>query len=544
MKPTSLNRRLRLSHVAPLAALLAVIGMAPRAQAATSCARVESGPMVRVAVGKSSILRPQAPVERVVVGNPENTQNAAPKESGKPEEDKLSQAALQLAQRRPQVADIDVLVLSPREIYLMGKTIGSTNVVLVDQAGLCTMVDVAVSIDTTVVMATLGELLPHESGLKVSAAADSLVLSGTVSDAAAADRAVDIVSAFVPRATGGRPGAAAGSDRVINMMSVAAPQQVMLEVKVAEVSKTVLDQFGIDFTHAYAAGDGSMIRFLSGVFGGDSLLAGSLSGVTNGTVGAGSAGMTSNSTTNSAVTTPAGNATFGGSQTTIPIEAGKNTTSLGVNAQKKDGLVKVLAEPTVMAVSGQEGSFLAGGKIFIPVISGNGQGGTTVSLEEKEFGVSLRFTPTVLGDGRINLKVNPEVSELNPQGVAITAPGITGQAVLPAFTTRRANTTVQLHDGQSFAIGGLMKNNVSADIKAFPFLGELPVIGLLFRSHDFQTDRSELVIVITPRLVKPLPADFALPTDSYTPPTRQQLYLDGRLEGDAPAPDGGGFQVK
>jgi pilus assembly protein CpaC len=159
----------------------------------------------------------------------------------------------------------------------------------------------------------------------------------------------------------------------------------------------------------------------------------------------------------------------------------------------------------------------------------------------------------VLDGSRINLEVASEVSELNREGVGITAPGISGLAVLPSFTSRRAKTTVQLMDGQSFAIGGLMKNNTTTNIRAFPFLGELPVVGALFRSTEFQNDKSELVFVITPRLVKPLPANYTLPTDNYVPPTRTDLQLNGRLEGKAP--DGpkpaqaastrtDGFQVK
>jgi pilus assembly protein CpaC len=186
----------------------------------------------------------------------------------------------------------------------------------------------------------------------------------------------------------------------------------------------------------------------------------------------------------------------------------------------------------VMALSGQTGSFLAGGKVFIPVAQDNGTtGNRTVTLEEKEFGVSLRFTPTVLGNGRIHLRVRPEVSELNREGIGIVASGTAGTAVLPSFTARRAETTVQLMDGQSFAIGGLIRNNDTTSIKAFPFLGELPVIGALFRSTQFQNDRSELVFVITPRLVRPLPPEFRLPTDGYVPPTRQELMIEGRLEG-------------
>ena len=188
-----------------------------------------------------------------------------------------------------------------------------------------------------------------------------------------------------------------------------------------------------------------------------------------------------------------------------------------------------------MAVSGQEGSFLAGGRIFIPVAQNGGANGGTVTLEEKEFGVGLRFTPTVLGGGRINIRVAPEVSELSREGVGLSARGVAGGAILPLLTTRRATTTVQLQDGQSFAIGGLIRDNLSQNIRALPVLGEVPVLGALFRSSDFQSDRSELVFIVTPRLVQPLPADISLPTDGYRPPGRAEFFLGGKMEGAAAA---------
>jgi pilus assembly protein CpaC len=189
----------------------------------------------------------------------------------------------------------------------------------------------------------------------------------------------------------------------------------------------------------------------------------------------------------------------------------------------------MLAEPTVMALSGQEGSFLAGGRIFIPVAQDNNK----VTLEEREFGVGLRFTPTVLAGGRINLKVAPEVSEVSRDGIGITAGG--GLAVLPLITTRRASTTVQLYDGQSFAIGGLIKNNTVTGMNGTPGMSEVPILGALFRSTDYQQDKTEMVFVVTAHLVKPLAPNYALPTDVVTPPTRTELMLGGRLEGDAPA---------
>jgi pilus assembly protein CpaC len=533
---------------------------APAPAGASPCVQVEMGPTLKVAVGKATVLKLEAPVARILLGNPENVRATRPRENAQNPAGNQGMAAGQQNTQRPGVADVDVLLLSPREIYLLGKTVGSTNIAMLDRSGRCTVVDVVVGIDTVALTASLKELMPSEGQIKVSAAADSLVLSGTVSDAMAADRALDIAGAYVRRTSGNaQTGRAAVHDSIINMMSVAAPQQVMLEVKVAEVSKALLDQFGLNFSRAYSPADGSMIRFLSGLFGGNTLLAGHVGGPASPTVGAGLVGSLTNGPFTSASTVPAGSASVGGTTTTIPITAAKNATNLSLNAQKQDGLIKILAEPTVMAISGQEGSFLAGGKIFIPVANNNAGGGTSITLEEKEFGVSLKFTPTVLGDGRINLKVAPEVSELNTQGVAITATNVAGTAILPSFTTRRASTTVQLMDGQSFAIGGLIKNNITANLTAFPFLGEIPVLGALFRSTSFQNDRSELVFVITPRLVKPLPANYALPTDGFVPPSRTDMILNGRLEGSdsgappapaAPAdakpaaPAQGGFEVR
>jgi pilus assembly protein CpaC len=210
------------------------------------------------------------------------------------------------------------------------------------------------------------------------------------------------------------------------------------------------------------------------------------------------------------------------------LGAAKGNDSLTIDAQKDDTLVKILAEPTIMAISGQEGAFLAGGKIFIPVPQA-GAGGTTITLEEKEFGVGLRFTPTVLEGGRINLQVTPEVSEVSATGTTVSVGG--SISILPSITTRRASTTVQLHDGQTFAIGGLIKNNITETVNAFPILGEIPILGALFRSSEFQNDRTELMFVVTPRLVKPLPPDYMLPTDAFIEPTRTGFFLGGKLEG-------------
>jgi len=482
-----------------------VAAAAPAAQQSPGvCERVNIAPIVHVPVGKSTVIRPATPITRILLGNPENVRAARPAEPADAKKDDAGMAPA--ASRRPGVADVDVLLLGPTEVYLLGKTIGSTNVVMLDRSGACTAFDVVVGMDTSALQAVLGQLLPDEKGIKVTPAFDSIVLSGMVSDAEVLVRVTDLAGAYVRGQEGGGSGQARSS-RVVNMLEVAAPQQVMLEVKVAEVSKALIDKLGVQLSGTRTRGDWTY-----------NLLADFLSG---------------------------GNAVASAAKATGAF-------SLTLDAQKDDGMVKILAEPTVMAISGQTGSFLAGGKIFIPVSQASDIGRPTITLEEKEFGVSLKFTPTVLGNGRINLRVRPEVSELNREGIGIVVSGISGTAILPSFTSRKAETTVQLMDGQSFAIGGLIKNNVTANVKAFPFLGEIPVLGALFRSTDFQTDRTELVFVITPRLVKPLPPDYRLPTDNYTPPSRKELMLDGRLEGapgaapagERPAAAQGGFDTQ
>lgn len=436
------------------------------------------GPGMNLVIGKSTLLRLPAAIDRISIGNPNV---------------------------------LDVTLISGRELYLLGKTVGATNVILWRKGGGTLIIDVAVNIDAARLESRISELLPDEKGIKVGSAADSIVLSGELSSAAKAEQAVLIADAYVrnlnrglvlPVTAGGGQAAsgttisvgesrntastvAAAGARVVNLLQVSAPQQVMLEVKVAEVSKTLLDKLGAEFGASRTNGNWTysiVNRLLSGG-------AGVLSAV-NGT-----------------------------------------NKFVRIDAEKKDGLIKILAEPNIIAVSGQEGSFLAGGKIFIPVARTNAVNGlSTITLEEKEFGVGLKFTPTVLDGGRINLRVAPEVSELSQSGSPFTAiDGTT--AILPSFTTRRAQTTVQLNDGQSFVIAGLIKSNVTETMKRFPGLGEIPVLGALFRSSEFQTEQTELMFVVTPRLVKPLPPNYALPTDHFTPPERGEFFLEGKMEG-------------
>lgn len=471
----------------------AKLGKADAAPPAPQAGRVELAAQVQLAEGKSTLMRLPFPATLLSVGD---------------------------------ATVADVRLIKPDEVYMLGKSAGTTNLIVRNKQGDTTIVDLSVSVDTSALQARYGQLLQGEKDLHITAAADTLILSGTVSDVVKADQAMALANAYVQRSarsgasagTGGASGASASASggvsggnapKVVNLLKIAAPQQVMLEVKVAEVSKTLVDQLGASL------------------------------GVSR-TVGSWSYTLLSN--------------LFSNNPSKVDAFNNRNGNFASLDAQKRDGLIKVLAEPTIMAISGQEASFLAGGKIFIPVAQNNNGGTQTITLEEKEFGVAVKFTPTVLDGGRINLKVAPEVSDLNKEGVGVTATGVSTTAILPSFTTRRATTTVQLFDGQSFAIGGLIKNNVTTSIKAFPGLGEIPVLGALFRSSDFQTDRTELVFIITPRLVQPLPADYKLPTDGYIQPSRGEFFLQGKLEGQPPAqsgpapqqtaPTSGGFDVK
>ncbi|MDQ2820940.1 MAG: type II and III secretion system protein family protein [Pseudomonadota bacterium] len=471
----------------PLAAVLA-LGGAPAVAAPVQprCSGAAAHPaQLALNMGKSTMMRlPEAVVHRSV-GNPDVVQ---------------------------------AMLVAPDTLYIAGIDVGTTNMILQGKSGACSVVDVTVSMDPAALRATLAAVLPDEKNIVVTTAADTIVLSGSVLDAGTVARAGELAAAYVRRpvralqgakeeAAGAAsapaaaaPASAGAGVRVVNMLGVSAPQQVLLEVKIAEVSKTLLQRLEA----------GSSFNFSPG-----SWTAKLLSNFLTGTASAGISGINN-----------------------------KNGNVLAIDADKRDSLVRLLAEPNVMAISGQEGRFLAGGKFYIPVAQDNNR----ITLEEKEFGVGLRFTPTVLAGGRINLRVAPEVSELSREGIGITAAGLTGAAILPVVTTRRASTTVQLYDGQSFAIGGLLKNNMVGNLKALPGLGEVPVLGALFRSTDYQQDRTELVFIITARLVKPLPPDYRLPTDGLIPPSPAQLLLGGKLEGTpaAPAPvsTAAGFTLK
>lgn len=396
-----------------------------------------------IATGKSQVIAAPTELTRVSVGNPE-------------------------------VADIALIRSS--DIYIIGKATGSTNIFMWGKKGDMAVMDVSVSVDTSGLERKFRELMPEETGIQVKSAGDAIVLMGRARDAVKVQSAVLIAERF-------------SGKKIINLLGLSDVPQVLLEVKVAEVSKKLTDKLGVEL--GLSGSDGSF-----------------------------NYSLLSNFLTGGALSIPAGG---GGG---ISLVDGDD--SLKLEAEIRNGLVKVLAEPNIIAVSGQEGAFLAGGRIFIPVPQPSALG-ATVTLEEREYGVGLKFLPTVLENGKINLRVTPEVSELSLEGTTVRSGA--NASVLPTISTRRASTTVQLMDGQTFAIGGLIKNNVTETIKAFPVLGEIPILGALFRSSEFISDRSELMFIVTPRLVKPVSGPVTLPTDRFVPPSRSEFLLEGRMEG-------------
>jgi len=424
-----------------------------------ACTRTQSEQStVIVPVGKSTLMHTAEPVRNRTLGNPQ-----------------VAQATM----------------VSPQTLYVVGLAVGTTNMIVQGKSGACEVINVVVNADSGGLQTSLSQLMPDEPNIRVATVAGDLVLAGRVSSAQAAGEAQEIAKAY---ARSSAPGNGNGNGNgktasVLNMMSVDSPQQVMLEVKVAEVSKTLLNQMGaaMNIQGGFGSWSGTLISNL-------------LAGVSS----------------------------------IVDVNKANNRPfNIAVDAQHGDNLVKILAEPNLVTLSGQEATFLAGGKVFIPIPQSNSGGGTTITLQEEEFGVGLKFTPTVLAGGRINLKVAPEVSELSPTGVAVGASNTTGFSILPLITTRRASTTVQMNDGESFAIGGLIKSNASGTIKALPGVGEVPVLGALFRSTSFQQDRTELVFIITAHLVKPTQtaSNYPLPTDSFKTPNEADVILMGNMEG-------------
>jgi pilus assembly protein CpaC len=454
--------RLRLFRLAAIAAATAWImaiaaaqpGLAQLVVSVDESEGKHAGEFI-VPINKSQILRVDQPFTDLLVGNPDIA---------------------------------DVLALTDQTIYVLGKELGSTSLTIY-AAGkkLMAIVDLAVTYDIEGLKAKLFELVPGER-IEVRPAGNSVVLSGNVSSSENLSSAMAIAERFAPGA-------------VTNLLKVRGSQQVLLEVRFAEVARTVAKKLGLDSTFIFSS----------------------------------SSDFTFSTVTDGAL---AAEDIF---QSLDLIGATGNwTLSALFDFLETRGVVKTLAEPNLVVLSGETASFLAGGEFPVPVPQAGGVG-AAITIEFKEFGVGLSFTPTVLGDGLINLVVTPEVSSLD-----FTAQVEIEQVQVPGLTTRRASTTVELRDGQSLAIAGLLQNDFKDNIKQFPWIGDIPILGALFRSTDYLSEQTELVIVVTPRLVTPVMAGtIATPVDTFVPPSDVDLFLFGRLEdpssGRGPAGAGAGY---
>ncbi|WP_395002596.1 type II and III secretion system protein family protein [Cypionkella sp.] len=390
------------------------------------------------------------------------------------------QAFSELSIANPGIADISTL--SDKTIYVLGKAPGRTTMTLLGANGkLISNVDVSVTPDVAEFKERLQQILPGEH-IEVRTANDGIVLSGTVSSSAKLDRALDLASRYA-------------QDRVSNLMSVGGTQQVMLKVRFAEmqrsVSKNLSASMGAAVSNRHASG-----TFGGGVLSDGTKLASALSG---GTV----------SSPNDAEGRLGLGFSVGALQLQVMLEA-----------LESKGFVRTLAEPNLTALSGQEAKFLAGGEYPIPVSQGNG----TVSIDYKPFGVELNFTPVVIDGDTINLTINAAVSSLDPS-TSLT----TGSVTVSAFKRRETSTTVEMRDGESFAIAGLLQDDFTDLVGQVPWLGDIPVLGALFRSSDYARKQSELVIIVTPHLVTPTRGEaLALPTDRVKIPSERDLFLNGK----------------
>jgi pilus assembly protein CpaC len=395
----------------------------------------------------------------------------------------------ELSIANPGIADISTL--SDRSIYVLGKTPGRTTLTILAPDGrLITNVEVHVTPDIAEFKERLQQILPGEP-IEVRTANDGIVLSGTVSSLARMDRALELAERYAPR-------------RVSNLMTVGGTQQVLLKVRFAEMQRSVGKNLS------------SSVALRGSVFGGDV-----------GTVGgSGTFAQGEN----------LGNIFDGGSISSVnPAEgrlalgftAGSLQFAVLLEALESRGLVRTLAEPNLAALSGQEARFLAGGEYPIPVLDRDGG----IFVEYKPFGVELVFTPRVVDGDVINLTIKASVSGIDStvsyqnQGFAINA-----------FRRRETSTTVEMREGESFAIAGLLQDDFRNLTGQVPWLGDIPVLGALFRSADYNRQQSELVIIVTPHLVTPTRGEaLALPTDRVRPPSERDLFLFGRVSGRPPA---------
>lgn len=442
----------------------------------------------------------------------------------------------------PAIAD--AVVRTARRVYVIGRTLGQTNAFFFDAAGnQIASVEIRVEPD----VGPLNELLARhapESQARAEAVNGSLVLTGTVHSAAESERVLQIATRFIESggaaAGGGAPGGGGGpSPQIVNLLQVEGSEQVMVRVRVVEMSRTLVRQLGVnasaenilntllpeDVFVRVAQQNGYAIsgRLLGGLSarGGvaDNILTpGGLTfpGAQAGTRATGSAGVAGYSyDTND---TPE---LFDDTEVFGPAQVQSNRVDASIEAFERAGVLRVLAEPNLTAVSGESGRFLAGGEFPIPVAAQNGE----ITIEFKPYGVALAYTPVVLSGGRISLKLSTEVSELTSSGAVNT-----GTLTVPALQVRRAETTVEMASGGALVLAGLIQERSQTSIEGVPGVMDSPILGPLFRSRDFHNNQTELVIIVTPYLVQPTSPDrLRTPADGFANPSEPESLLNGRL---------------
>ncbi|MFT7575915.1 MAG: pilus assembly protein CpaC [Alphaproteobacteria bacterium] len=407
-------------------------------------------------------------------------------------------------------ATLDVVVQSSNRAYLIGKKYGQANAFFFDAHGerILTL-EIQVERDTSVLDALYHRLMAG-SNITTEVINDTLILTGSVRNPSDATKAVEIARRF---AVSTKPGSNTVSElKVINMLAVDGEEQVQLRVTIAEVQRQLLKQFGINLGAIVNSGN-----FSTSILSQNALPLTAAAGL--GALPIPGITPATNALANYALG-PTAN-TFGNSGVSGGWASGGNNISHAIRALERNGLVRTLAEPNLTAVSGETAKFLAGGEYPIPIVDGNG----ALAVRFKEFGVALAFTPIVMSEGRISLKIETEVSELTTEG-SVSLSGIQ----IPALKKRQAKSTVELPSGGSIALAGLMSNDTRQNVDGMPGLKDLPVLGTLFRSRDFIKQETELVVIVTPYLVKPIARNkLGRPSDGLAAATDMKANFLGHL---------------
>lgn len=409
----------------------------------------------------------------------------------------------------------DVVVLSPTEAYIYGKTLGYTSVILWEEGKSKTLLDVVVSLDLTALKEKIHQLYPDQQ-IKVHGTETGIVLSGIVSGPEIAEQAVRLATAYMPTAKG----KGGGCSSVTNLLDVSGIQQVMLEVKFAEVNRS--SQKNIQAGLA----QGKLKNFVGNIGIEDVL---SNLDLTNWpemvTLPSGLIGNIAKFNDYRALV-QAPNSLLMNFADAPNIFVNINNFTAALKLLEDEGLARIMAEPKLVTQSGHEASFLAGGEFPIPVYDDDG-----ITITFKEFGVGLAFTPYILSNGKISLHVAPSVSEI--ASTSIIPAGIQGtNFIVPNLATRKLSTTVELYDGQTLALAGLLQDTLRETVVKIPGLGDIPILGVLFRSSSYLQSKTDLLITVTPHLIKPVAKDsIVYPGEEMTMPNNFQFYLLGKFEG-------------